>query len=565
MTDAGAPALDPRRTRGTGVRRSLTSACALALGVLCFAATVAGQHRPSDAPFESGVDAHAPNARAAADVPRTAHAAISAAPSQPRAATEPPRRAPSPAPPSAGPSGGLVRIVLGLIVLFALAILAGTSFVRRLERRAGVAMFIATGMPFLALGVIARLPSVGILSDALVRDLRPLLEFGLGWIGFRVGMEFDVREFDRLPSGSTRLLTSESATTFVLAGGACILVFGLSASHLSGGGFVRDGLILGACAAVSAPSGARLLEAVGAIDRRASRLIRKVALLGGIAPIVVIGLVHALFRPVQAARWLLPPLGWVFIEIGMGAVIGGLAITLERATRNINEEVALTIGVIAFASGMAGYLGLSPLAVGCVAGIVMANVMSGPDAGPLAARLRTLERPIYLIFFAVSGALWDVRSFAGWLVVPVYAGARILGKFLGARGALIAERRAVASEMAEAAAAATFFPTTRARVLSDPEISLSVEAPRPVRDSHPVLEALQSPMRVGIALMPTSAVSIAVIVSANLAYPRSIPGYFVTIVIAGAVISEVLFQVAVRFIHPGMSADDAEIDIEDEA
>src|SRR5699024_2384599 len=76
---------------------------------------------------------------------------------------------------------GLLRVVLGLALAFGLAIAAAHPTVRRIERRLGLTVLLSSGLPFLALGVVFRLPSVGILTDAVVDDLRPALEFGIGW------------------------------------------------------------------------------------------------------------------------------------------------------------------------------------------------------------------------------------------------------------------------------------------------------------------------------------------------------------------------------------------------
>jgi Kef-type K+ transport system membrane component KefB len=434
----------------------------------------------------------------------------------------PPAPSPPPAPRARPSASSVARVVLGLFALLALAIVAGHPAVRAFERRAGLGMFAATGIPFLALGAIARLPSVGILTDAVVRDLRPVLEFGLGWIGFRVGTEFDVRETDRLPAGTGRLLAAESAAAFLAVGLGSAAFLALLGAPLHGGGFLRDGLVLGACAAVSAPSGARALEAAGLLDEGRSRLLRRIAMLDDAMPIVVLALVTALFRPVDGGHWHLPPLGWVFLQVGMGAALGMLTVALVRSARSANEDVALTLGAIAFASGMAGYLGFSPMVVGCVAGIIVANLTTGRGAGAFATQLRTLERPIYMAFFAIAGALWEVHDWRGWAIVPVFVLARLFGKRLGVRAALAAER------------------LERAPSLPPDGSAESAESA-----SVPPLAGLADPRLFGIALIPTSAVSIAVIISARQAYPDSIAPYLETVVIVGAIAAELVLQFSV--------------------
>jgi len=413
-------------------------------------------------------------------------------------------------------TGSVARVTLGLFALLALVILGGSPAVRAFERRAGLTMVIGSGLPFLLLGVVARRPEVGILDDATLRDLTPVLEFGLAWIGFRVGADFDVRAMDRWPRGTARVMGAESACAFLVV----VVVMGLALqAGLHPVNAVRNALILGACAAVSAPTGVRAMEAAGLLPAGPARDLRRVAALDDVAGVLVLGLVTSAFRPAGVGAWVLPPLGWLFLQLGMGVVHGALLVSAVRVARTANERFALTLGAIAFSAGMAGYVGFSPLVVGAVAGVVVANLPSAAEAGGLisAARHRAFERPIFMSFFVVTGALWDPTNRVGWALVPVYVTARLMGKLLGLRAA-----RAAAAELAVAS------------------------APPP---SPPPAEGAPAPVRVGVsvraawmALMPTSAVSIAVIVSVRALYPTVLSGALETVVILGALFAELAFR-----------------------
>jgi hypothetical protein len=49
------------------------------------------------------------------------------------------------------------------------------------------------------------------------------------------------------------------------------------------------------------------------------------------------------------------------------------------------------------------------------------------------APLQRLERPIYLTFLIVAGAIWRYDAWEGWLLLPAFILARIAGRSLGAR------------------------------------------------------------------------------------------------------------------------------------
>jgi hypothetical protein len=65
---------------------------------------------------------------------------------------------------------GLLRVVVGLTAVLALAVIAAHPLVRKVERKLGLTVLVSSGLPFLALGVIFRHPSIGILTDDVVAD-----------------------------------------------------------------------------------------------------------------------------------------------------------------------------------------------------------------------------------------------------------------------------------------------------------------------------------------------------------------------------------------------------------
>ncbi|MEZ4393374.1 MAG: cation:proton antiporter [Polyangiales bacterium] len=416
-------------------------------------------------------------------------------------------------------TGSLARVTLGLFAILALVVLGAQPAVRALERRAGLAMLTGSGVPFLALGFVARHPAVGILDDQTLADMRPFLEFGLAWIGFRVGTEFNVRHIDEWPPGTARLMFIESACAFlgVAVGTGLLLRLGWGDPH-----WVRNALILGACAAVSAPSGVRALAHAGLIAPEAARGMRRVASLDDVMALLVLALVTSTFRPLTSAFWTLPPVGWLFLQIGMGVVLGGLTVAALRIAANPNEEFAMTLGAVAFTAGLGTAVGFSPLVVACLAGVVVENLqVSAQTARSItsASRRREIERTVYLAFFVVVGAMWEPRVGDGWLLLPIYVFARIAGKLLGVRAAHMELVRAT------------------------PGASLA-----------------QTDVRVTwVALLPSSAVSIALVVSAQASYPTLLRGSLQTVVIAGALASELLFRAGAWVLGGRVNGDDSDL------
>ena len=389
----------------------------------------------------------------------------------------------------------MLRVVLGLACALVLAVLAAHPALRRIERRLGLTVLLSSGVPFLAMGVVFRLPAVGVLTDEVVADLRPALEFGLGWLGFVVGMQFDVRELDQLPEKSGAVVLAESAIPLGLTAGACALaLFGLGSEWS-----LRDALVLGACAAPASPIAAvALARSSGSLP---ASIVARVTVLNDVAGVAVLGLVCAFFRPTdELSAWKLPHVAWLFVTLGMGGVLGILTYVLVRSAKGLSEEVAYLLGAVALSAGMAGYLAISPLVACAIAGALLTN-LPHERMTELRASILQLERPLYLIFLLVAGALWDPTAWQGWALVPVFVLSRVGAKMLGA---------------------------TIATRTGPPQ--------------------LPDAMTLGIALSPQSPIAIAVIVSFSTLYGGGSQGvaWMTTAVIGGAVLTELGVQAVAR-------------------
>jgi Kef-type K+ transport system membrane component KefB len=322
------------------------------------------------------------------------------------------------------------RIVLGLAAALGLAVLAAHPRVKAIERRLGVTVLISAGVPFLAMGAIFAQSSVGILTPDILNDLQPAFEFGLGWIGFVVGMQFDVRRLDRLHPSLGGVVAIESLVPLITTAGLCSMAFVGLGVPWKNVDFLRDALVLAGCAAPSAPLAVELWrERVG---RKAADLLHEITLLDEVTVFVALGIVAVFFRPeASATRWVLPPSAWLLVTLGLGGVLGIVTYVLIRGAHSEAEELALLLGAIALSAGMAGYLALSVPVVCAIAGALLANLPLR-DAEGLRKTLVDVERPIYLIFLVIVGASWRPTEWQGWVIAVAFVIARTAGKRLGA-------------------------------------------------------------------------------------------------------------------------------------
>ncbi len=399
----------------------------------------AGIEPDADAAADAGAPADADDAGAPPDAgvpPDAGIAADAPSPEELAAATEERavdapvvEAAPEGPPASAESTLFALKLIFGLVVLLAVAYVGGHPRMLRLQEQIGIRGVILAGFPFVALGLIASLPAVGVLTDDVIPTLRPVLQLGLGWIGFIIGAQLDIRVLDRVPRGSAYLLLIEAIAPFGVTALACgavmIGTFGLS---LDDPAAWRDIVLLGAAAAMTAPRKFRGFANRTWFEGRGADV-----LLGQLDEIVgVVGLlfIMAYFRHDDASTWQLPGTAWLFVTVGLGVVIGVLIFAIIRLPRSNAEFLAIVLGAIAFASGLAAVLRLSPVVVCFIAGVLVTN-FPNEQRGSVFRILNHLERPIHLLFLMIAGALWNVSDWRGWALVPLFVACRALGKWLG--------------------------------------------------------------------------------------------------------------------------------------
>jgi Kef-type K+ transport system membrane component KefB len=334
-----------------------------------------------------------------------------------------------------------IKVIGGLIALLVLAYLGAHRRVVRFQEQLGISGVITAGFPFVALGLVASLEPVGILNGQVIENLRSIMFFGLGWLGFIIGAQLDIRVLERVPKGTAYLIIVEAIGPFVAVGAACgglMLAFGSSWDDPA---VWRDAILLGTAAAMTAPRKFRgFANRTWRENRGADVLLAQLDELVGVIGLLFI---TAYFRP-DTSAWNMPSTAWVFMSLGIGVVIGALIFVIIRMPTSNAEFFAVLVGGIAFASGFAGYLDLSPIVVCFIAGALVTNFPNDQRA-QIFRILRHFERPVHLLFLIIAGALWTVADWRGWVLVPVFVAARVLGKWFG----VVASKSVIGSRMPE--------------------------------------------------------------------------------------------------------------------
>lgn len=412
--------------------------------------------------------------------------------------TLPPPPSPDLRPSSLQSASEVIKVVLGLVFLFGLAYLAGTAQVQALERKLQVTSVVTAGLPFVFLGVIAHIRGVGILSESVLWELRPLLALGLGWIGFATGFRFDSKLGDSIMPGISTVSMITASVPFATIVGTCALLLLFVERSPASAIFLRDAMVLGTAGAMTAYNAPKELQFRGVPAPQVDR-VASIVTLQQLAGFIGLLVVAAYFRPQDnTVAWHLPGTAWLFITLGMGTMIGGVVWGMLARIKSGPEFTVTILGSVSFTAGMASFLRISPLVVCFIVGLILVN-LPGTSKDRIREALEHMERPIYLLFLLVAGSLWDVTKWQGWALMLLFVPARLFGKWLAVR-------------------------------VSRKEVSNGLTK----EEQHTLI------------FSPMGALSIAIIVNAQDLYFGPNISWMVTAVISGAIATEVIVQMASR-------------------
>jgi len=254
-------------------------------------------------------------------------------------------------------------------------------------------------------------------------------EVALAVVSFKIGSELVFRDLKDLGKAFIAIALGEVS-------GAVFAVFGILYYV-----FQQDfafSMLLAAAAVGTAPTAALMIIRQYRARGPVASTLLPVAALNGVVGVMLFGLSLSLARGYLAVQdgsyswWQLAsqPLLEIGGSIALGAVLGVVLAFFAKKAGDTEELLMLSLTVIVIAAGAAHSLGLSPLLVNIVLGLMLANLSR--NANRVFLCLNNFMPPVYLLFFTLVGASLDLSGLGSLLpIAGVYILARSLGKVLG--------------------------------------------------------------------------------------------------------------------------------------
>lgn len=321
-----------------------------------------------------------------------------------------------------------MQSLLLVSVIFALAYLLSRPVFSTRWSLYGFRQLFLSGLEFLFFGYLLGPHGLDLLPRVLLDAIDPLIHLALSWAGFVFGLQFNRRMLAiyRPRRYAVAFFQSILAAVLVGVGGVWMIQRWFLPGMTEDG--LRLGLILGVCAASTAPASLHYFSRIFRLRGRVNRLLKFVAAVDAIPAVVALGLAGGVFyegsQSVPTSSWVL-----VLLTVAIGLVFGLLTSALAGLELSRGELLVIVLGMLILSSGAARVLEVSTVFVNALAGFVVANAAWNREEVHKVAVY--VEKPIYLSFLFLAGTVVVVDDWR----VPVLAAAlallRIVGKVVG--------------------------------------------------------------------------------------------------------------------------------------
>ncbi|SJZ58605.1 cation:proton antiporter [Selenihalanaerobacter shriftii] len=268
-----------------------------------------------------------------------------------------------------------------------------------------------------------------LINQRMAEQLQPINGIALGIIALVIGSEFSLDSIKKLGKSVIFMGIFEVLGAVVLVTAVMML-------------FVNDfplALLLGGLAAATAPAATVAVIKESYSSGPLTNSLLGIVALDDVLGVVAFGIISAVVKAMVggvANTSIISMIQSPFIEIIGSIVLGSIiGYMLSYFANKINSEktlLALVLGSVFLASGLASFLEFSPILTNMVSGAAVKNISSRHKK--IFNLIEGIEKPIFIIFFALAGARFEIHRLVDIGVVgAIYAITRVAGKALGVR------------------------------------------------------------------------------------------------------------------------------------
>ncbi len=296
-----------------------------------------------------------------------------------------------------------VIFAFGLLILFAFL---GSRFLYKKRFFSPLSYFFLSGIIYIFLGLFLGKKGLNVLSSEVLKSLSPLLNLGLGWVGFLFGFQLEYKYIRRFPKRYIGLSFFYSFFVICLAVVALALLLRFFFPYQPA--FPLYGMIVALALLLSINSPSLLNFASSEIPKKGRYyyLARFLVSVSGFWAIAGLALISSFWHfPFFENNVFSKGVIFFFSSTIVPVFLGLLFHVLTKRKTSGYDLLVYLLGLVFFAAGAASFFNLPSLFICMVMGITLSNLTRIQEK--LYPLLLSSEKPFYIIFLILIGALWE--------------------------------------------------------------------------------------------------------------------------------------------------------------
>lgn len=266
--------------------------------------------------------------------------------------------------------------------------------------------FFFSGLVYIFLGLALGEKGLNVLSSEVLKGLNPLISLGLGWIGFLFGFQLEFKYIRKFPRKYIGLSFVQSLFLIILVSVSLFIllrfIFPSQPVFLLYGMAVALGLFI----SLNSPSLLNYASPLIPVKGDYYHLARFLVSVSGFWGVGGMALVSSFWHfPFFEDHIIHKGLAFLLASLLFPFVIGYLFHFLTLRKISEKDLLVYLLGLVFFASGVAAYFNLPSLFVCMVLGLTYSNLTRIQEK--IYPLLLSTEKPFYIIFLILIGALWD--------------------------------------------------------------------------------------------------------------------------------------------------------------
>ncbi len=332
-----------------------------------------------------------------------------------------------------------------ILLSLSIALFAGLmlSRVAKLLQLPAVTAYLVAGVligPY-CLGAIG-VSGLGFNNMIQLERLSIICDVALGFIAFAIGNEFRLSQLKSIGKKATIIGIAQAVFTTIVVDIALISLHFIIPDKFP----LSSAIILGAVASATAPAATlmvvRQYKAKGPVTDTLLPVVAIDDAVGLVLFAVSFGVAKAVLSgTVDILSVVLEPILEVVFSLGLGGIMGLLITYFEKFFHSRSKRLSMSVAFVLLTVGLSMlefkigriHVSFSSLLVCMMLGTVFCNCCDFSEE--LMDRLDRWTAPIFILFFVISGAEFDLSVFTDILIVlvgVVYILFRSLGKYSGA-------------------------------------------------------------------------------------------------------------------------------------